>query len=172
MGNYLYNGIPLPKAPVVPGHSLMTLSRREYSGEEVTNRYFLAAYEYSHYWEKEYTVPVLGDYTKYYFGSENGAPAVVLYECLDGTSEWVKTDQTSWQVTTYDSRGEIGEPPLWANFDVLAPDGSVYLEASYPIDEETGKAITIYDPNVPVLNPTALLSSFFVGQAIRRMRGG
>lgn len=110
----------------------MTINRREFSDESVTDRYFLAAYEYSHYWEKEIGVSILAK-TVRYFGSEEGAPAAVVYECLDGTSEWVKTDNTEWQVVTDDSDGEITDPCVWANFKLLKKDGTVYIAASEPV---------------------------------------
>ena len=49
--------------------------------------------------------------------------------------------------------------PIWANYNIVNPNGELILEASDPV------------PVSPVkLNPALLVQSFFTGQAIRRSR--
>lgn len=66
----------------------------------------------------------------------------------------------SWVIRTELARTDyFFEYILWANFDLLNEDGSVYLAASEPV------------PVSPVkLNPALLVQSFFTGQALRRSR--
>ena len=74
-------------------------------------------------------------------------------------NEWV-----SYAGFTQDDATSCNNKADWANYDIPNSDGTPYLSASYPIDTETGKEVTIYDPNpIPVLNPTAILMGYSMG---------
>lgn len=159
---YLYNGVELPALP-------------EWDKEKYPYVYIVAIIERVYMFvEKPYT-----------FQSSSGSSYIANY--LKGSSEPIidfvfadySQDSQQWGVLYKSTGSEYGDKlslVRWSNYDVYNPDGTLYRAASYPINVDTGEEIRDYEPvpvsPVPVLNPTDLLSSFFVGQAIRRMRGG
>ena len=153
MGNYLYNGVELPApfewdravypyAVIVPS-AVLSGCYRFYCFAEV------GYHNHENGYMIEFIAPRKCYRTKsgdtgtnrdYVFDKSKGGIWDFYYEYGEGEKA------ESVQVTT----------PIWANFDILNEDGSVYLAASDPI---------------PVYDPTALLQGYLVGCRIRAMRG-
>lgn len=141
-----YDGAVLPTLPVSE-YPVAGIIRREYNSVDVTDRYFVSFFEYSHYYDKEQGHVALGNVrTVREFGSEDGVPAAEVYYIEDGTSEWVKSDKNEWQIVTDDVLG-IDDPCIWANVDLLKLDDSVYVSASDPIP--VGKIVD-YNGEIPI----------------------
>ena len=131
MADFLYNGVgPLPKLPEVEGYALLCKRLGFYTV------FFFNSYEFEENSETgRWEISIPG-------GNQ-------MYQIISG-DEWTK------QVST-DARNIEYDIILWANFDVIGQDGSVYLAASEPVP-------------VTTINPSALMQGFFVGDAIKRNR--
>jgi hypothetical protein len=142
MADYLYNGV---EAPAIPD----SLKNEPYMC--LTQGHNLAVFS------EEPTIEIgYGDDANPNSGEAYG---LVTYT---GTLEIYSNKGTYWSYLLQYSAGTIGVLgiPVWANFDFKNKDGSLFLAASDPV------------PVSPVkLNPALLVQSFFVGDAIKRMRG-
>ena len=120
---YLYNGVRLPKLPVVDGFTYAYIARRT-----STDSYIL--YSSSVQGVMKTT---LGLYQSIavYFGND------CAYEYTVENNAWVTDDVTpkADQIVIYTSLGGLGNcaEVLWSNVDILNDDGSVYHEASDPV---------------------------------------
>lgn len=151
MGNYIYNGASRP--PIA-----------EWNGE--THPYvYIVSHAFGNYMYRAKNIQYGTDEYGYQLGMVDGWP----YSFTSGKStDWEKIRQKE-QTGLNSNLDDI----VWANFDVLNEDGSIYLPASYPIDAETGEEITIYGLNpvpVPQLNPAALMQGFATMLSLRRNR--
>lgn len=109
---YLYNGIKLPKLP-------------NYDTTAYPNAYIVRLGE-----TESYMLMLLPAGWSYSYDSGIVASGVVgaYYGEYDNLAEWQYENTVENPVIQSDS-----VTPVWANFDILAEDGSVYLAASEPV---------------------------------------
>lgn len=144
---HLYNGIPLPAMP-----------EHEHPNAYIYYSPGLGAISPAKYCLLFTTEPYYGVSSdgKYCIGRQIGDIKYVAFEPITDESTWGSKAES----TTQGVENPVGTV-VWANFDVLNEDGSVFLKASDPV------------PVGPVTdrNPAAMLMGFQLGAAIRRMRG-
>ena len=147
MGIYLYNGVRRPPLPETT-HKYMLIVP-----ETGGNRVYFSPVPFIRLSTSVTTIP-----------KDAGTVTVTYHTIYDGSTEWRSPD---YRDLSYGN--SIVTTGVWSNHDILFEDGSVYLEASYPIDEETGKEITdygLYHLPIPILNPTAILMGFLMGKRL------
>ena len=149
--NYLYNGWEFPALPKLDD------DKKE-------------AFKYALIIAKDQRGAVMFFDTPVYFnGYELGntnLPKVAAHEDFAILSKSYTSESNAWGTdfteNQYSASGTwFSRPIIWANFDILNADGSVYLAASEPVPVGS----------VTARNPAAMLMGFQLGTAIRRMRG-
>ena len=158
--NYLYNGLELPALPEwdKSAYPYVVLTKHATGGDIGL-----------------YALPKIGAITgsEIYWPGLGGYPEEYVYYLLK---------EEGWGNPVLGSYLSIGAQHIvWCNTDIFYADdwfdetlaGTMFLEASYPINAETGEEITDYVP-IPVSdytpNPTAMALGMLAGQAVRRMR--
>lgn len=175
---YLFNGVELPALPPKPSdnttlglpYDYMIIVDETYNGDVVFALHYMT--EKAVIWENgRFVTADTSRHTQF-------AHEVYLYH--EG-GEW---ERNGYSCGIHDSDGylisterENDRIVIWANHDILNPDGSVYFAASYPIDAETGEEITDYGlyptpvtPSEPI-DPTSMLLGWLVGRRIAGQRG-
>ena len=141
---YLYNGVRLPKLP-------------EWDRKTYPVALFVDSItSYTLYVGSSLAYREMNG--KYQFGIVD---AQIPWACRTGGTEWYTLAVEPSTNPYY--LANVGTYAVWTNTDICYADGTIALGASYPIDAETGKEVTIYAPNLPVLNPTAILMGYSMG---------
>jgi hypothetical protein len=152
MGNYLYNSVARPPIP-------------DWNGD--THPYvYITSHPLGNYMCNARNIQYGTDEYGYNIGIIDGW----CYNFMPGKhTEWEKTRSTEQTGLT-----TALEDIVWANFDVLNEDGSIYLPASYPTDAETGETITTYGLHhfpVTETDHNARIMGWIVGKRLAAMRG-
>lgn len=162
MGNYLYNGVPLP---VLPDTGLQYAAIWRKSTDLIVDpvRYGLVVSSEPIYWVDGSSVDSLGVIS----AANTISFEANVYADVPNATEWVEVSRNE----NYTGGVNEGYDALWANHDVFVCTYSsllnkytvtetLYLDASDPVPVSP----------VPQLNPAALMQGYMVGQAIRRNR--
>lgn len=110
---YLYNGVRLPKLPMVE-YPVKVIN---YYPE--TQEYIFAAFERENYFDS---------YGELVFGSKDGVPEAALF--LTTGEKWESFEQ-DWDFIV--EKGATECPAIWTNFDLKYSDGTLYLAKSDPV---------------------------------------
>lgn len=132
--NYLYNVVELP---AMPEHEHKYAYIYHQPAFLMTSEHYVLLFTS----EPHYGYTSDGQYD---IGHRAGDISYTLYPVTNATEWGHKADWTTQGLQTAVNR------VIWANFDVLNEDGSVYLAASDPVP-------------VTTINPSALMQGFFVG---------
>ena len=168
--NYLYNGIELPALPNdIPA---------EY-------KYIFVEYYYSSFASPKsyYNIWAFTDGEFFYSGgwkfgyTSDKAPdgyVVLSYKLVDNAWQAKETTDTSRRCDKNTLSGIQQNYPVWTSFDIPNPDGSPFMDASYPINAETGEKVDIQlvtnKTTAEPIDPQSYLMGFRVGQLLQGMR--
>ena len=153
MGNYLYNEMALPPIP-------------DWNGETHPYVYISHVASLASYTYRAREIQYGKDDYGYQIGIIDGWCYMFWHADATGWERIRSTEQTGLNAAL--------EQIVWANFDVLNEDGSIYLPASYPTDAETGEEITTYGLHhcsVQENYHNALIQGWIVGKRLVAMRG-
>lgn len=149
MGKYLYNGVELPVLP---------------EWDKATYPYAMMRYSSPtqivvlHLSTTPLTIDQIGSgILADYWLLGNGAGSTIAYSYSPGDGD-IGFKRVESEDDDYDDDGIVvsaynSYKPRWANYDLYEIDGTLFLDASYPTDAETGEEIRDYEIVVPVLDP-------------------
>ena len=123
MGKWLYNGLPLTKAPIwdEEAHPFAWIGRNRAATDKYWGLYLYVSAE----------KPVITYDAE--LGQDVCSAVTVLMTGYNAeTGVWSYGDENVWLGPYYNSSPYL---PIWANFDVMRSDGTYYLDASEPIPE-------------------------------------
>ena len=124
MGKWLYNGLPLNKAPSWDKgtHPFAWIGRNRAATDKYWGLYLYVSAE----------KPVISYDAE--LGHDVCSPCTVLMTGYDAeTGTWSYGEENVWYGPYNNSSPYL---PVWANFDVMRSDGTFYLDASEPIPEK------------------------------------
>lgn len=120
----MYNGVPLPTLnwdnKTYP-YAVIVYNRN-------LNRFEFSVYKFINYFESG------GRISTTYFGTEEDGTALI-FKCTPGESEWSQIDNTQWNFTVDRDkieRNAVYGRAIWANFDLMYSDNTLYVGASKP----------------------------------------
>ena len=167
---YLYNGAELPKLPEWDrdAYPYALITRREYASTICHYLYLSSAPIFYK------TGTLLGNTTYTPITKEDGSALCYLLDILVSSGAYIDPNTGSmvdtWcryengdEVFTADSTTVFTYPRFWANYDVLNYESDeVILQASYPINAETGEEVRDYEiGGEPEPDATLTASDFY-----------